>query len=409
MDDEAWKKATDDEVLELLSALEEKELARAASSLNGGKHCVFRPGKYLGTGAIMGCANYHGWLEFEDGEKWLVRIPRTGFSTVPPELVEYLVASEYATLKFLETTKVPTAKAFGFGLASDPTNRVGVSYILMEALPGKPYHSLQATEYQKNRVLTQIADILVEISNHPFPLAGSVVIKDNQVTLAEVASNRFINLGRYGPFNSDVRYYASIIDQHLDFISVGQLYHTYPKEAFLFYRLFSENIRILCGDEPKDEFFLKHVDDKGDHILVDEDYNVVGIIDWQFAHTVPAREAFGPSLLTADLNCLYSGKAGLTKDDMIIAEALRQRQREDLALFAGGGDLIRRFQFGLASGLNRAEILELIKGILVTLGTKELDIDIEQWVRNEWIRCRGEYRLPRIQRLVSELKSLEST
>ncbi|KAL2261774.1 hypothetical protein VTK26DRAFT_3415 [Humicola hyalothermophila] len=30
----------------------------------------------------MGCANYHAWLTFDDGERWLARIPRTGFSDV---------------------------------------------------------------------------------------------------------------------------------------------------------------------------------------------------------------------------------------------------------------------------------------------------------------------------------------
>ncbi|KAF2281486.1 uncharacterized protein EI97DRAFT_368619 [Westerdykella ornata] len=403
----SWEKAIDDEVAELLSALDANELARVASSLNGGNPCVFRPGQHLGTGAIMGCANYHGWLDFEDGQKWLVRIPRTGFGTVPADLIEYFVAREYATLKFLETTKVPAAKAFGSGLASDPANHVGVNYILMEALPGKPYYSHEATEDQKKHVLAQIADVMVEISNHPFRLAGSCVVEDGQVKVAEVASDRFINLGRYGPFESDAAYFASIIEQHLDLIADGQLYHTCPKEAFLFYRLFAQNIDELCGDEPRDTFFLKHVDDKGDHILIDDKYNIVGIIDWQFARTVPAREAFGPSLLTADLDCLYSGKAGITKDDMEIDGALRLRGREDLATFASGDELIRRFQLGLPSGFTRAEIRQLTKAVLVTLRPGEDDINMEGWESDEWVRCRDDYRTTQIESLISEQISLQ--
>lgn len=53
----------------------------------------------------MGCANYHGWLTFENSDRWIVRVPRTGFSEVPPRLVECLVESEYATLKFLSERK----------------------------------------------------------------------------------------------------------------------------------------------------------------------------------------------------------------------------------------------------------------------------------------------------------------
>ena len=29
-------------------------------------------------------------------------------------------------------------------------------------------------------------------------------------------------------------------------------------------------------------FFLEHGEDKGDHILVDDDFTITGIIDWEF-------------------------------------------------------------------------------------------------------------------------------
>lgn len=75
------------------------ELLRVASSLRDGLPCQFLRGKHLGSGAIMGCANYHAWIVFDDGVKWLARIPRTsGFSDIPPDLVDYLVESEFATL-----------------------------------------------------------------------------------------------------------------------------------------------------------------------------------------------------------------------------------------------------------------------------------------------------------------------
>lgn len=47
--------------------------------------------------------------------------------------------------------------------------------------------------------------------------------------------------------------------------------------------------------------YLKHVDTEGDHLLVDDHQNIVGIIDWQIARVVPRQEAFGPALVTADM------------------------------------------------------------------------------------------------------------
>lgn len=34
------------------------------------------------------------------------------------------------------------------------------------------------------------------------------------------------------------------------------------------------------------KFYLKYVDDKGDYILVDEYFNIIGIIDWEWVYIV---------------------------------------------------------------------------------------------------------------------------
>jgi hypothetical protein len=330
----------------------------------------------------MGCANYHAWLIFDDGERWLARIPRTGFSDVPPELVEYLVSSEYATLKFLETTSIPAPKAFGYGLASDPTNHVGVSYLLIEALPGRPYQPWNATPEQSRHVLNQVADMMIELNRHPFPKAGSLLMVDGRIEIGRIASNRFIHLGCYGPFTTAADYFADTAEQYISLILDGQLHHPYPLEAYLFYSL----LRSHAADMPcasSEAFFLKHVDDKGDHLLIDDDYNVVGVIDWQFARTVPACEAFGPSLLTADLNGLYSRESTINPNDKALAEALRERGSDTLAAHMSEGDLVRRFQFGIPGAMSQAEVREVLAGVLISLGAHPTTIDVGSWIETK--------------------------
>ncbi|EEA23106.1 hypothetical protein PMAA_096990 [Talaromyces marneffei ATCC 18224] len=100
------------------------------------------------------------------------------------------------------------------------------------------------------------------------------------------------------------------------------------------------------------KFFLKHVDDKGDHLLVDDEYNITGIIDWQFARIVPAAEAFGPSYVAPDLESLYSSSSGISADVRLLTGSLRSRGYHDLATFAGGNEVMRRFHHGLADGLS---------------------------------------------------------
>ncbi|KAI7972005.1 hypothetical protein EIK77_003098 [Talaromyces pinophilus] len=400
--------ALNDEVLELLSQVNSHELVRLATQLNNGIPCIFQPGNHSGVDATMGCANYHCWLIFDTGEKWIVRIPRTGFSDVPSELVEYLVESEYATLKFLESANIPTPKVHGYGLASDPSNRVGVCYIMMQALTGKPYYAHEASTAQKERIIEQVANYLAELSKHPVSSIGSFAMVNNQPEISAVASNRFVALGTYGPFTSSLDYITSIIEQYMDLIADGQLHHKYSLEAFLFYHFLRENKDRLMSDghpddnpEQQQQFFIKHVEDKGDHLLIDDDYNVTGIIDWQFVRVVPATEAFGPSYVTADLGSLYSSSTGLSADDRLLAGALRSQGYHDLAAFAEGNEIMHRFHHGLADGISKNEARELLEGMVSCVLGKGVD-DLDAWIGEMCIKCRGDPRWEKVEALLRE-------
>ncbi|TVY33681.1 hypothetical protein LSUB1_G006555 [Lachnellula subtilissima] len=405
LDDESWEKTITDEITTLLVKTNIQALCAAATSINHGKGCAFTPGQYLGSGAVMGCANYHAWLTFNDGEKWIVRIPRVPFSDIPSKLVEYLVTSEFATLGFLEKIKgIPTAKVFGYGLASDPDNLVGVSYIFMEAVPGAPYEAHTANPEQKRHVLSQVADILIEISKHPFRKAGSLILDDDgNLVVSEIASDRFVSLGQHGPYDTALDYYTNTAEQHLDIIADGQEYFQYPREAYLFFRTLRDQAgpKLVAREtEEPSSFYLKHVDDKGDHLLVNEDYTITGIIEWQFARTVPACEAFGPSLITASLDKLYSKDSGLADDDIFLARQLEMKGRADLAKYMGVDELVRRFMFGLASGLYRSEILEVLSGLLKACGDE--CTDIEAWIAKQWEVCKDDARCDKIEALILE-------
>ncbi|KAJ5778495.1 hypothetical protein N7520_001741 [Penicillium odoratum] len=325
LSDAEWEKSLNDEFWELLCHVNTHELIRLATKLNDGIKCKFELGNHIGADSLMGCANYNAWLCFENGERWIFRTPRTGFSDIPLNLVEYSVMSEYATLKFLESSKVPASKPFAYDIGSDSTNRVGVGYILMQALPGVPFYAPKASASQKKHIIKQLAEVLIEFSKHPLPLAGSLVIKDDEVIVGPVARNRFVALETYGPLDTALEYLISISEQHLDLIADGQLYPDYPVEGFLFFHLVRQNIQSLVSKDLPRQFFLKHVDDKGDHLLVDENFNITSIIDWQFARAVPASEAFGPSYITADLMSLYGSNTGVTGDDHDLATDLRDK------------------------------------------------------------------------------------
>lgn len=177
----------------------------------------------------MGCANYHARIRFpDDGSVWLIRVPRLN-SSIPQSLVDYLIRSEYATLKFLETTKVPAPRASGYGISDDKNNKADVSYILMEGMAGKTWN-LQgprgkrfADDEDKERVWNGLADILIELQRHPFPKAGSLLPgpSPSEPMVSAVASERFLIQSPSGPFDTASDYYTSFVEQNMALIADG--------------------------------------------------------------------------------------------------------------------------------------------------------------------------------------------
>lgn len=121
----------------------------------------------------MGSMNYHIEVSFEDGVKSIARIRRTNATSPPAVLRDYILKSKVVTLKFLERTGVPAPKVFDFAL-EDSDKSVGVGYILMEKLPGQSLRWALETASQRRKVMSQLADVSVELHRYRFDELGSL-------------------------------------------------------------------------------------------------------------------------------------------------------------------------------------------------------------------------------------------
>lgn len=90
--------------------------------------------------------------------------------------------------------------------------------------------------------------------------------------VSAVASDRFLVPSPSGRFNTAVYYYTSFVEQDIALIA----------------RISS------TGTDVHQQLYTKHIDDKRDHLMVDDELNFTGLIDWQMASVVAADEAFGP-------------------------------------------------------------------------------------------------------------------
>ncbi|KAI1259817.1 hypothetical protein F5Y18DRAFT_408348 [Xylariaceae sp. FL1019] len=340
----------------LIRKINTSALAFRASELRGGIPCSVPPLRYdrSARSSVMGGMNYHIEVTFQDGVKWLARVRRSNATSPPPELRDYIVHSEIATLKFLEQTTVPAPKVFDFALENTPDNAIGVGYILMEKLPGSSLRWATATDAQRARVMEQLAGIFVELHKHPFDLLGSLdrlasshIGPFARESLADFAANG--EMRAMGPFSSLEDYHRSELSLILDLIIRGELYSQRPVDAYLIHRFLVDLTPQICSLSVRDQdgahFYLRHADDKGDHILVDEDFNITGIIDWEWAYTAPPSRAFNSPVAFLPVAAFYRGENGLSEDELVFARLLEEKGREDLASFVRDGRIQHRFAF----------------------------------------------------------------
>jgi hypothetical protein len=350
----------------------------------------------------MGGMNYHIVVQFEDGISWIARIRRFNATSPRPELRDYIMCSEASTLQFLSETRVPVPKVFDFDL--NEKNPIGVGYILMEKLPGNSMRWSLATPEQRKKVAEQLADIYIELKAYPFSMTGSLYQPESRrvgpfarESLTDYHGSQMRTLG---PFSTTEDYFNAHIRLILDLIVRQESYVNRPVDAFLVHRFLLDNVPEICSKSDLDDgnFYLKHADEKGDQILVDDQFNITGIIDWEWAHTDSKSAAFNSPIVLLPVADFYAGVNCIGGDEMIFAQSFEEKGHPDLAMIVRNGRLIHRFRFCCGYDLDDwAGFLGLFAGLLKAMGFTE-DFHWETWKAEalEWYQ--GDHQLQRVIR-----------
>ncbi len=108
--------------------------------------------------------NYLVELIFDDGVTWYARIPKP-WRSFDANAVMNSEVSAYRYLK--RNTRIPVPEVYHFAYDTDIDNAVGVSYMLIEKLPGHSLPELTGQgelEYAKaTRFHKQLSDIIIEL------------------------------------------------------------------------------------------------------------------------------------------------------------------------------------------------------------------------------------------------------
>lgn len=281
----------------------------------------------------MGGQNCHVDAEFEDGVTWIVRI-RLANPTMPPQKVQdEILLSEVATLKFLGQTAVPVPEVYYHQLQSE-NDTAGASFIVMEKLPGRVLEWNETNSEQREKIMEQLATFFLELEKYPFEKTGSIISIKSGFDIGPHAQLPFFEspTSRLGPWSDLNNAYLAIIQRQLQAIDCKEIASLPEENRGYFQWLLSALPSVLGSTKTATgPFYLKHFDDKGDHILIDEQYNITGIIDWEFASTESKNLAFSTPCMMWPVENFYDGKNDLSQDELRFAQIFKQHGRHDIA------------------------------------------------------------------------------
>ncbi len=261
----------------------------------------------------MGGMNYHVEIQFRHGASWLARIRTFNATSPPPIFRDYLVRGEGATFQFFANTAVPAPKILDCAFEGED-NPVGVSYTLMDKMPGTSLRWSLPSRQKKIKVMSQIADIYRELHAYQFTSMGSMELPGipqywgfARDSLVDFTGPEML---LFGPCSSLERFFTASVHLILDLIMRVESCSQHANDGYLIHRLLLDSIpAVLSTSIPHDEiFYLKHADDKGDHILVDYEYKITGIIDWEWAYITSKNIAFNSPIMLFDVGDFNTGE-----------------------------------------------------------------------------------------------------
>jgi len=289
-----------------------------ASRFSNGARCL--EGKGIGTGigkgigpTARGSFNICYWVRVEGHPcEWVVRFPLLGM--FPIESIRRKLKSEVATIPFLqEKTNVRVARVIGHGLGDE----VEVPFIITEAVRGLPLNWVLAAHGEKpgvkERLMLSIAEQYLELLSHPFDHIGSLTLSETgswSVSDGPIGLDMF-DISRDGveirysrPFSTSSEYFDTQIKLHeryLDEQSNAVFDRHDARQKFLTTRLFPSILERFINPRTADgPFFLTHPDLHQTNVMINPQFEVAAILDWEFSCTMPLEVACSPPICLTD-------------------------------------------------------------------------------------------------------------
>ena len=266
-------------------------------------HCKVFPEPLCGSYNLAYC------VLFDDGVKWILKVPANGSYARFDRLAADAPTSEALTMKLIKrSTTIPVPTVYSFDVSQD--NDVGCPYILMEFLQGKPLYegwfdpeaSSAKREQFRARALQTVAEAMVQLNAFALDRGGALRF-DSAGQPVDVAGAKMHDSKAFddcvdeglcpehdvwcenGPTSDPSSYLLFTLNRR-----------GYKKRDSAYTRGVLESARFLTqwaldisdSMDPKgQQFVLAHPDFDFQNILVNDDGTLSGILDWDGVAAVP--------------------------------------------------------------------------------------------------------------------------
>jgi len=267
---------------------------------------------------------------FDDDKIWLCRAGWIGpqYSSTFLETMMHTTVTAMRYLAENSSLRIPEVYAY-----EGNDNEIGAPYMLLEPLEGLSYMdmvSLPDFNVDPLRIVSNVAKVMIQLSQITFPAIGWLYETADGVQVGPIVDYSGV---KHGPFNTSVEYFYWRAKR------ASEMQHAWKSESeesalksdFVCW-MFAQAAPML-SERNYGPFPLMHPDVWGQQLLMDKEYTIHGVLDWDEASTVPWLEFCSyPSDLKWLMHRLESNEYNPN-----VLQIIKERQeRYRLALREGG-------------------------------------------------------------------------
>ncbi|WVF66851.1 hypothetical protein IAT40_001593 [Kwoniella sp. CBS 6097] len=293
-----------------------------------------------------GSCNFHIEIDFEDGSNWMMRIRRRVVHRMPDAPLKLNIESEVATKQVLQQAGVAVPRAYLPLRDSRLHHKLLYSY--QEFIPGQLWTSMSDRKDEQDPLDTgsinhvrSLAEWFISMEKASFDKIGSPTFSSgdasnsSKIVIGPQIERRpaYVESPYYhGPFMTPKERWLSSIDTRLTLLRRRE-YCTIQREVSLYLALLEVKSLVQACEEldHPGPYYIKHDDDRSDHIKSREDGTVTYILDWEWAYTTNKEDAFCSPIGWVHKDFLNGKNDQLSSPEQALVQAYVDQGRLDLA------------------------------------------------------------------------------